>query len=113
MPQIIKAYTDAGKQVPAVVTWTQDNGTSCGWKKLKDAGKGFTLYQTNGLNWPGRVSVSASLAKLAGKPVPATIIYPQPYVLAKPSDCVPSLPVDYPGSSSLIPQSLIKQMLHG
>jgi ABC-type sugar transport system substrate-binding protein len=111
VPQIIKAYNDAGKQVPAIVTWTQDNGTSCEWKKAKDAGKGFPLYQTNGLNWPSRVSVSASLAKLAGKKIPATIIYPQPYVSAKPSDCVPSLPADYPGSSSLIPQPLIKKML--
>ena len=113
VPQIIKAYNAAGKPVPAIITWTQDNGTSCQWKKAKDAGKGFALYQTNGLNWPARVSVTASLDKLAGKAVPATIIYPQPYIAAKPTDCVPSLPVDYPGSSSLIPRSLIKKMLAG
>jgi hypothetical protein len=95
------------------VTWTQDNGTSCEWKKLRDAGKGFPLYQTNGLNWPARVSVTASLTKLAGTKVSPTVIYPQPYVLAKPADCVPSLPADYPGSSSLIPQPLIKKMLGG
>lgn len=111
VPSIIKAYTDAGKRVPAIITWTQDNGTSCQWKKLKDAGKGFALYQTNGLNWAARISVTAVLAKLAGAPVNDTIIYPQPYISAKASDCVPSFPADYPGSSSLVPPSLIKRML--
>lgn len=111
VPQIIKAFTDAGKRVPAIITWTQDNGTSCQWKKLKAEGKGFALYQTNGLNWPARVALDATLAKLAGEKVAGTIIYPQPYNTATDADCVPSLPVDYPGSSSLIPQSLIKKML--
>ena len=111
VPSIIKAYTDAGKQVPAIITWTQDNGTSCQWKKLKAAGKGFALYQTNGLNWVARVSVSAVLAKLAGQTVSDTIIYPQPYITAKTTDCVSSFPADYPGSSSLVPVSLIKKML--
>jgi ribose transport system substrate-binding protein len=113
IPQLIKAYNDAGKQVPAIITWTQDNGTSCDWKKARDAGKGFALYQTNALNWPSRVSVTATLDRLAHTAVPSTIIYPQPYISAKPSDCAPSLPVDYPGSSSLIPPPLIKRMLAG
>jgi ABC-type sugar transport system substrate-binding protein len=111
VPQIIKAFTDAGKQVPAVITWTQDNGTSCQWKKLKAEGKGFTLYQTNGLNWAARVAFEAALEKVAGQKVNPTILYPQPFISAKLSDCVASLPADYPGSSSLIPQSLIKKML--
>ena len=59
------------------------------------------------------MSVTATLARLAGKTVPNTVIYPQPYVSAKPSDCVPSLPADYPGSSSLIPKPLIAKMLGG
>lgn len=113
VPQIVKAYGDAGKQVPAIITWTQNNETSCDWKKAKDAGKGFALIQTNALNWVSRVSLDASLARLAGQKVPDTVIYPQPYISAKPSDCVPSLPADYPGNSSLIPQSLVKKMLGG
>lgn len=111
VPQILKAYGDAGKQVPAIVTWTWDNGTTCQWKKLSAAGKGFDLFQTNGINWPVRVAVDATLAKFAGQKVPATVIYPLPFVKAKPADCVPTMPTDYPGSSSLIPAALIKKML--
>src|SRR5207247_684189 len=105
VPQIVKAFKQGGKQVPAIVTWTQDNGTSCTWNKDRQAGKGWALYQTNGLNWPARVSVTAVLDKLAGKNVEDTVLYPQPFITAKPSDCQPKLPADFPGSSSLVPQS--------
>lgn len=111
VPQILKAYGDAGKKVPAIITWTWDNGTTCQWKKLSAAGKGFDLFQTNGINWPVRVAVDATLAKFAGEKVPATVIYPLPFVKAKAADCVASMPTDYPGSSSLIPMAMIKKML--
>jgi ABC-type sugar transport system substrate-binding protein len=111
MPQLVKAFNQAGKPVPALITWTQDNGLSCTWKKAKDSGKSFALYQTNALNWVSRVSTEAVLARLAGQSVPATVVYPQPYVTAKASDCVPSKPADFPGNSSLIPTSLINKML--
>jgi ABC-type sugar transport system substrate-binding protein len=111
VPQIIKAFSQAGKPVPAVITWTQDNGTSCTWSKANKAGKAGALYQTNALNWVSRVSVTAVLSKLAGKQVPATVLYPQPFIQGKASDCQPSLPADFPGSSSLVPASLLKKML--
>lgn len=113
VPKIIKAYIDAGKPVPAIITYTSDNGSACAWKKATAAGKGFTLYQTSSLNWAGRVSVTATLAKLSGKKVPATISVPWPFSKVQARSCISSFPDDYPGSSTLIPLPVIKKMLGG
>jgi ABC-type sugar transport system substrate-binding protein len=110
MTEIIKLYQQAKKPVPDLITWTQDNGLSCAWKNTKPA---FALYQTNALNWVSRVSVTATLEKLAGKSVPAVVNYPQPFIAAKASDCNSSLASDYPGNSSLIPASLTSKILGG
>jgi ribose transport system substrate-binding protein len=111
VPQIIKAYKQANKPIPAIVTWTQDNGTSCLWKKDQAGKDKWKLYQTNALNWPARVATTAALMKQSGKQVPAQLIYPQPYVAAKPTQCDSSLPADYPGKSALIPDYLTKKLI--
>ncbi len=108
VPQIIKAYTSAHKKLPAIITWTQDNGTGCTWKKHP-----FNLYWTNSINWPARVSVTALLDKLAGKAVPAEIVYPFPFIKPTAADCDPSKPTDYPGPNSLVPNSLVATVIAG
>jgi ABC-type sugar transport system substrate-binding protein len=108
VPNIVKTFNKANKPVPAIITWTQDNGTSCQWKK-----KQYPLYQTNALNWAARVSVTAVLAKAGGKTVPDAVIYPMPFVKAKPADCDASKPADYPGASALVPQELVTKILGG
>jgi ABC-type sugar transport system substrate-binding protein len=106
VPNIVKTFNKANKSVPAIITWTQDNGTSCQWKL-----KPYPLYQTNALNWAARVSVTSVLAKVDGKSVPDAVIYPMPFVKAKASDCDSSKPADYPGASALVPQELVAKIL--
>jgi ABC-type sugar transport system substrate-binding protein len=108
VPNIVKTFNSAHQPVPAIITWTQDNGTSCQWKSHP-----YTLYQTNALNWGARVSVTAVMTKLGGQSVPAAVIYPMPFVKAKATDCDPSKPADYPGSSALVPQELVTKILGG
>jgi ABC-type sugar transport system substrate-binding protein len=108
VPQIVKAYTSAHKKLPAIVTWTQDNGTGCVWKKTP-----FPLYWTNSINWPARVSVTALMDKIAGKSVPAYIYYPFPFIRPSAADCDPSKPTDYPGPHSLVPNSLVATVIAG
>jgi ABC-type sugar transport system substrate-binding protein len=108
VPNIVKAFNSANKPVPAIITWTQDNGTSCIWRRSP-----FTLYQTNALNWAARVSVTATMTRLDGKSVPDAVIYPFPFVRAKASDCDPSRPADYPGTSALVPTALVTKILGG
>jgi ABC-type sugar transport system substrate-binding protein len=108
VPNVVRTFNKANKPVPAIITWTQDNGTSCQWKKDK-----YTLYQTNALNWAARVSVTAALAKTSGKEAPAEVIYPLPFIKAKDADCDPSKPADYPGASALVPDALVTKILGG
>jgi ABC-type sugar transport system substrate-binding protein len=108
VPQIVKAYNSAHKKIPAVITWTEDNGTACTYKK-----KPFPLYWTNSLNWVSRVSVTVVVDKLGGKSVPAELVYPFPLIKAKASDCVPGKPADFPGTKSLVPDSLVSTVIAG
>jgi len=106
VPNIVRTYNKANKPVPAIITWTQDNGTSCQWKKNP-----YPLYQTNALNWAARVSVTAIMDKLNGGSPPDAVIYPFPFSKAKESDCAPGQPADYPGTSALVPDSLTQRIL--
>lgn len=108
VPNIVRTFNKANEQVPAIVTWTQDNGTSCQWKQEQ-----YPLYQTNALNWAARVSVDATLAKLGGEEAPAEVIYPLPFTQAQEGDCDPSKPADYPGTSALVPDELTARILGG
>jgi ABC-type sugar transport system substrate-binding protein len=106
VPNIVRTFNEANKPVPAIITWTQDNGTSCLWKKDP-----FTLYQTNALNWTARVAVDTALAKNQGEDVPAQLIYPFPFVEAKAPPPAPGKPADYPGQSALVPDYLVNKIL--
>lgn len=108
VPNIVDTYNKAGKQIPAVITWTTDNGTLCQFKKSP-----YTLYLTNALNWAARVSVTAMMDKLSGKSVDAAVIYPMPFNKADAAGCRDSAPSDYPGASALVPDDLVAKMLGG
>jgi ABC-type sugar transport system substrate-binding protein len=107
IPSVIKTYKKANKPIPAIITWTQNNETSCQWKEV-----GYTLWQTNAINWAARVAVTAAMAKLEGKNVEQQVIYPLPFIQAKASQCDPSKPAEYPGLSAGVPEALVKKMLH-
>src|SRR4029078_13695668 len=104
----VKAYDKAGKGVPAIITWTTDNGTLCQFKANP-----YTLYLTNALNWAARVSVTAMMKKAAGDSVDAAVIYPMPFNKADAAGCKDGPPADYPGASALVPDDLVSQMLGG
>jgi ABC-type sugar transport system substrate-binding protein len=106
VPNIIKAYQAAGKPVPAIITWTTDNGTLCLNQKSP-----FPLYLTNALNWAARVSVTALVDKAGGQSVPDAVLYPMPFTKADPSACSASGPADYPGTSALVPAALTAKIL--
>jgi len=108
VPSIVNVYLKAGKEIPAIVTWTQNNETTCQWIEHP-----YKLYQTNALNWAARVSVDAVVRKTEGEEVPEAVIYPQPFSPAKKSSCEKGKPAEYPGSSALIPEFLTEKMLAG
>ena len=108
VPSIVNTYLKAGKEIPAIITWTQNNETTCQWIEHP-----YTLYQTNALNWAARVSVDAVVKATEGEEVPDSVIYPQPYEPAKKSSCDKSKPAEYPGPSGLVPEALTEKMLAG
>ncbi|MBN9621467.1 MAG: substrate-binding domain-containing protein [Actinobacteria bacterium] len=108
VPSIVNVYLKAGKEIPAIITWTQNNETTCQWIEHP-----YKLYQTNALNWAARVSVDAVVKKTEGEEVPEAVIYPQPFSPAKRSSCEKGKPAEYPGKSALIPEFLVEKMLAG
>jgi ABC-type sugar transport system substrate-binding protein len=108
VPSIVNVYLKAGKEIPAIVTWTQNNETTCQWIEHP-----YKLYQTNALNWAARVAVDASVKAVEGEEVPEAVIYPQPYSAAKKSSCEKGKPAEYPGKSALVPEALTEKMLAG
>ena len=111
IPQVVEAYDKAGVKMPAVVTWTSNNGMAKVWEKRLGTPDEFPIYFTNALNWEGRASVTAVINLLEGKDVSADISVPQPFVKAEKGLYDPSRPDDYPGPSVLVPDSLMTQML--
>lgn len=108
VPNIVNVYLKAGKEIPAIVTWTQNNETTCQWIEHP-----YTLYQTNALNWAARVSVDAVVKATEGEEVPPEVIYPLPFSAAKKSSCDKSKPAEFPGASALVPEALTEKMLAG
>jgi len=51
--------------------------------------------------------------KVAGQDVDAAVIYPMPFNKADPAGCKDGAPADYPGTSALVPDSLVTKMLGG
>jgi ABC-type sugar transport system substrate-binding protein len=108
---VVQTYQHAKKKVPAFVTWTEDNQLFQQWQAAHGTSGAFGLYYTNGVTWVIRASVTAVVDKLAGKSIPSTLIYPQPFLAAKVGDYQVGRPGDYPGTSTLIPPSVITRML--
>lgn len=111
IPQVVEAYDKAGAKMPAVVTWTSNNGMAKVWEERLGTPDEFPIYFTNALNWQGRASVTAVMSLLAGEEAAADIIVPQPFVVAEEGLYDPDRPDDYPGPSVLIPDDLMTQML--
>jgi ABC-type sugar transport system substrate-binding protein len=108
VPSMVNVYLKAGKEIPAIITWTQNNETTCQWIEHP-----YKLYQTNALNWAARVSVDAVVKATEGEEVPPEVIYPFPFSEAKKSSCDKSKPAEFPGASALVPDVLTEKMLSG
>lgn len=106
VPGIVSAYQSAHKSVPPIITFTTNNATVCLLRTVK-----FPLYVSNALNWAARVSVTAVAEKAAGISVPHIVKYPMPFFKASASQCTPSAPAGYPGTTALVPLSLSHKML--
>lgn len=111
IPQVVQAYQKAGAKVPAIVTWTSNNGMAKVWEKRLGTPNEFELYFTNALTWEGRVSLTAVMDLLAGDKVAENIVVPQPFVKAEKGLYLADRPDDYPGPSVLIPDSVMTKML--
>jgi len=111
LTQVVKAFEQAGRVSPALVTWTSNNALFGVWQQDQGTAKAFDLYYTNGLNWESRVSVTAVLDMLAGQSVPAQLTVPMPFVKAVKGIYTASLPGTYPGPSVLVPTALVTKML--
>jgi ABC-type sugar transport system substrate-binding protein len=111
VPQIVQAYTQAGAKVPAIVTWTSNNGAAKVWEKAQGTSNAWDYFYTNALTWEGRVSLTALMEKLDGKDVEENTIVPQPFLKATKGLYQSNRPDDYPGPSALIPDDVMSQML--
>ena len=113
MPQIVKAYEQAGKGSPDMVTWTSNNDLYRVWEENQGKETEFSLADTNSINWPARVSVTALMDQIInGTPAPELVIYPLPFVNATPGLYDPNYGADYPGST-LVPDGVMSGMLSG
>lgn len=109
VPGIVDVFKRAGEEIPAIITWTRNNETSCQWEEDP-----YTLYQTNSENWAARVSVDAVVLAAEGKEVEAETIYPQPFIREeKGKGCDKSKPAEYGGVSAMTPEFLTEKMLAG
>ena len=111
LPQVIKAFEQAGKVTPALITFTANNELSGDWEKRQGTPQSFDLFQTSGLNYQSRISVTAVMDLLSGKPVPGELIVPMPFVQATKGAYAADLPGTYPGPTVLIPVDTLKKML--
>lgn len=113
VPQIVKAYEQAGKASPDIVTWTSNNDLYRVWEEAQGTDKEFSLADTNSINWPARVSVTALMDQVTqGTTAPELVIYPLPFVDATAGLYDPNYGADYPGPT-LVPDSVMQGMLSG
>lgn len=106
VPNIVQAYVTAKKTIPMIVSFTFNNSTAC----LLNTNT-FPLYLSNALNWAARVSVTGLVDKVAKKKVAEAVYYPMPFFKVTKTMCTPSAPSGYPGTTALVPKSLVTQML--
>lgn len=112
MPQLVNAYDQAGVQVPAILTWTEQNELFGIWEKRLGTPGEFPLYYTNALVNQARLATTNALSILAGDTsIPARTALPLPIIKAKKGIYEASLPGDFPGWSSLIPADVMTGML--
>jgi ABC-type sugar transport system substrate-binding protein len=111
LPQVVKAFEQAGKTSPGLITFTSNNELFGVWEAKLGTPKAFDLYYTSGLSYQARVSVTAVMDLLAGKSVPGQLTVPMPFVKATKGIYTSSLPGTYPGQSALIPSELLTKML--
>ena len=105
VPSIVNAYTQAGKDIPAIITTTQSNATAC---QRED--NPYPLFFTNSANWASRISVDASVLAAKGGEAPRSVVFPLPFFEATSSNCDRSKPAEYPGPT-LVPDVLTEKML--
>jgi len=106
---VVRAYEQAGKQLPMIATWTADNGLFSDWERLKPTNPNFRLFFTTGLNWNSRVALTAAINKKKGKTIPGKINFAVPFVEIKKGVYDPSKPDEF-GGSELVPPGVIKRM---
>jgi ABC-type sugar transport system substrate-binding protein len=111
LPQVVKAFEQAGKVTPALITFTSNNELAGDWEQRQGTAQAFELFQTSGLNYQARISVTAVMDLLNGKTVPAALIVPMPFVQATKGVYAADLPGTYPGPTVLIPIDTLKKML--
>ncbi|MGD9955907.1 MAG: substrate-binding domain-containing protein [Candidatus Nanopelagicales bacterium] len=112
MPQIAKAYTQAGKASPAMVTWTMNNDLNKTFAEADGTDKAFALSFTNGLNWAARVSLTGAMKIHNGESINSPVIYPMPFVTATKADWAQDKPGDFVGSA-IIPDALLAKIFAG
>lgn len=111
IPQVVEAYSKAGKKIPAIITWTSNNGMAKAWEKRLGTPDEFALYHTSALTWESRASLTAVMRALAGEEVEPEVIVPRPFVKAEEGYYLSDRPDDYPGPSALVPDDLMTRML--
>ncbi|WP_291054249.1 substrate-binding domain-containing protein [Herbiconiux sp.] len=111
IPQLISAYDQAGVQVPAILTWTEQNELFGIWEKRLGTDTEFPLYYTNALVNQARLATTNAMSILAGEDIPARTALPLPLIKAEKGIYQADLPGDFPGFSALIPDNVMAGML--
>jgi ABC-type sugar transport system substrate-binding protein len=112
IPQVVEAYRKGGKQVPAIITWTSNNGMAKVWEEDLGTPQEWPLYHTSALTWESRASLTAVMTQLLdGTDVEPVIVVPRPFVKAEKGYYLADRPDDYPGPSALVPDDVMTRML--
>jgi len=107
---IVQTYKQAKAKVPAQVTWTSDNSLLKMWEQDQGTSSAWKLAYSSSINFEGPVALAALMNHLQGKPVPAILTFPLPFVAAKKGDYIASQPANAPGPT-LMPDDLLNQVL--
>jgi ABC-type sugar transport system substrate-binding protein len=112
IPQVVEAYAKGGKKIPAIITWTSNNGMAKAWQERLGTPDEFALYHTSALTWESRASVTAVMRQLLeGEEVEPVMVVPRPFVKAEEGYWLEDRPDDYPGPSALVPDDVMTRML--
>jgi ABC-type sugar transport system substrate-binding protein len=114
IPQVVEAYAKGGKKIPAIITWTSNNGMARVWEERLGTPDEFALYHTSALTWESRASLTAVMTQLlTGEDVEPVMTVPRPFVKAEKGYYLSDRPDDYPGPSALVPDDVMTRMLAG